>query len=107
MPYMQCVRCKACIACMAALLRETVGHLVSFVAVDTAEPTSCTGYLVGSCLHPLPHSVEKCVCSGVAIHASLHSKRAHPPKSSARKAAKSSLMELILPTQSPSLISSL
>ena len=79
MPYMQCVRCKACIACMATLLCETMGHLVSFVAVDTAEPASCTGYLYrGRCLHPLPHSVEKCVCFGVAIHTSLYSKCAHP-----------------------------
>ncbi len=46
MPYMQCMPCNARIACMAALLRETVGHLVvSFVAVETAEPASCAGYL--------------------------------------------------------------
>lgn len=82
-----------------------MGHLVSFVAVDTAEPASCTGYpYMGRCLHPLPHSVEKCVCLGVAIHTWLYSKCA--PKFCAQSGE-------IKPdgidssTHSPSLISSL
>lgn len=59
---LQGMHCNACIACMAALLRETVVHLASFVAVGTAALKIVHGILVDGKLSPSLPTRSRSAC---------------------------------------------